>query len=103
MFQLAIIGGRKNRNKHECHRADKRKLMTKELQIENELISKLSELKYTYRKDIRDRHSLEQNFRKKFEALNRVHLSDGEFARLREEIINPDVFKSAKYLRSRNI
>jgi len=44
--------------------------MTKELQIENELISRLTDLKYTYRKDIRDRSSLEKNFRKKFEALN---------------------------------
>ncbi|SMG63854.1 hypothetical protein BMETH_19781132870, partial [methanotrophic bacterial endosymbiont of Bathymodiolus sp.] len=39
--------------------------MTKEQQIEESLISKLKELKYTYREDIRDRTSLEQNFRKK--------------------------------------
>ena len=76
--------------------------MTKELQIENELISRLTDLKYTYRKDIRDRYSLEQNFRKKFEALNRVNLSDAEFARLKAEIITPDVFKATKYLRERN-
>ena len=37
--------------------------MTKENQIEGRLISKLSDLKYTYRPDIRDRLSLEKNFR----------------------------------------
>lgn len=56
--------------------------MTKEQQIEDDLISKLSDLKYTYRKDIRTKNALEQNFRKKFEALNRVNLTDSEFDRL---------------------
>jgi type I restriction enzyme R subunit len=81
---------------------DKRKLMTKEQQIEEDLISKLSDLKYTYRKDIRDRNALEQNFRKKFEALNRVNLTDAEFQKLIGEIVNPDVFTTSKYLRERN-
>lgn len=76
--------------------------MTKESQIEQGLIDKLSDLKYTYRPDIRDRNALESNFREKFEALNRVHLSDGEFARLMERIISPDVFASAKHLREIN-
>lgn len=76
--------------------------MTKEQQIEESLISKLKELKYTYREDIRDRTSLEQNFRKKFEVLNRVNLTDSEFARLRDEIVNADVFTTAKTLRERN-
>ena len=67
--------------------------------IERGLIEKLSALKYTYRPDIRDKTSLEQNFRKKFEALNRVRLTDAEFARLRDEIINADVFEAAKSLR----
>jgi hypothetical protein len=31
--------------------------------LEGELISKLQELKYTYREDIRDRATLEANFR----------------------------------------
>ncbi|MCC8380335.1 type I restriction endonuclease subunit R [Xenorhabdus sp. PB30.3] len=74
----------------------------KENQIEQNLIQKLSELKYTYRRDIRDRESLEQNFREKFEALNRVALTDSEFARLRDEIVNADVFAAAKTLRERN-
>lgn len=76
--------------------------MTKEQQIEESLISKLKELKYTYREDIRDRTSLEQNFRNKFEALNRVNLTDSEFSRLRDEVVNADVFTAAKTLRERN-
>jgi len=74
----------------------------KEQQIETGLINKLQDLKYTYREDIRDRASLEQNFREKFEALNRVHLTDSEFARLRDEIVNADVFTAALTLRERN-
>lgn len=73
--------------------------MTKENHIEERLISNLSDLKYTYRPDIRDRNSLEQNFREKFQALNRVRLTDAEFARLRDEIVNPDVFRASKTLR----
>lgn len=76
--------------------------MTKEQQIENELIDRLKDLKYTYRKDIRDKNTLEQNFREKFETLNRVKLTDSEFERLREEIVNPDVFTASNYLRKRN-
>jgi type I restriction enzyme R subunit len=53
--------------------------------IEKELIEKLGDLKYSYRQDIRDRTQLEQNFREKFETLNRVHLTDGEFSRLLEK------------------
>lgn len=76
--------------------------MTKEQQIENALIAKLEDLKYTYREDICDKVSLEQNFREKFEALNHVRLTDSEFARLRDEIVNSDVFAAAKTLRERN-
>jgi type I restriction enzyme, R subunit len=71
----------------------------KESDIEQKLINKLEELKYTYRPDIRDKATLEQNFREKFEALNRVRLTDAEFAHLRDEIINADVFQAAKTLR----
>ncbi|MEE9356427.1 MAG: type I restriction endonuclease [Methylococcaceae bacterium] len=77
-------------------------MTTKENQIEQDLIDKLTDLKYTYREDIRDREALEQNFREKFETLNRVHLTDSEFARLRDEIVNADVFTAAKTLRERN-
>jgi type I restriction enzyme R subunit len=76
--------------------------MSKEQQIEESLIQKLTDLKYTYRPEIRDRNALEQNFKTKFEALNRVRLSDNEFLRLREEIINPDVFTASKMLRERH-
>ena len=77
-------------------------LDVKEEQLEYGFIGKLQSLKYEYRADIRDRASLERNFREKFEALNRVHLSDGEFARLLDEIVTPDVYKAARTLRERN-
>ena len=73
-----------------------------EQEIEANLIASLSELKYAYRADINSRAALEQNFREKFEALNRVKLTDGEFARLLDEIITPDVFAAAKTLRNLN-
>ncbi len=77
--------------------------MNREKQIEESFIRKLTEqLKYVYRDDIHDRTSLEANFRQKFETLNKVKLSDSEFDRLLEEIINPDVFVSSKRLRERN-
>jgi type I restriction enzyme R subunit len=76
--------------------------MINEAQIESSFISELTNLKYTHRPDIRDRAALEANFRQKFEALNRVKLSDAEFSRLRDEIVNPDVFQASKTLRQRN-
>lgn len=75
--------------------------MAKEFQIENNLIEQLKELKYIYRSDIVDRKSLEQNFKTKFEELNRVHLTENEFLRLREDIINSDVFVASKKLREK--
>ena len=77
-------------------------MTTTENQIERDLISKLEDLKYTYRPDIRDRAALEHNFRKHFEALNSVHLTDSEFARLLDSIVTPDVFAAAKHLREKN-
>ncbi|MFZ4617746.1 MAG: type I restriction endonuclease, partial [Rectinemataceae bacterium] len=76
--------------------------MTTEAQIEKDFISKLSELKYDYRADIIDRAALENNFRAKFQELNRVRLSDAEFQRLMAEIVSPDVFTAAQTLRNRN-
>jgi type I restriction enzyme R subunit len=76
--------------------------MTTENQTEQSLIAKLKDLKYSYRPDIRDRDALEKNFREKFEALNRVHLTDAEFARLLDQIVTPDVFAAARHLRERN-
>jgi len=75
--------------------------MSKENQIELNLIEQLKGLKYIYRPDIVDRKTLEQNFKSKFEELNRVHLTDNEFLKLREEMINSDVFIASKKLRER--
>ena len=55
-----------------------------ESQLESQLVEKLVGLKYEYRPTIRNRAALEKNFREKFEALNRVRLTDAEFARLLE-------------------
>ncbi len=77
-------------------------MTTTENLIERDLIAKLEDLKYTYRHDIRDRAALEKNFREKFEALNRVHLTDSEFQRLLDQITTPDVFAAAHTLRERN-
>lgn len=74
----------------------------READIEYGLVGRLQDLKYTYRPDIRDKNTLEQNFREKFEKLNRVNLTDSEFKKLREEIVNPDVFKASNYLRNTN-
>ena len=65
-------------------------MITPERDLEKSLIAKLQDLKYRYRPDIRDRATLEANFREKFEALNRVTLTDGEFQRLLDEIVTPD-------------
>jgi type I restriction enzyme R subunit len=73
-----------------------------ESEIEQEFIQKLDDLKYIYRQDIRDRTALHNNFRKHFEALNKVNLTDAEFARLLDDIITPDVFAAARKLRERN-
>ncbi|GAP37829.1 type I restriction-modification system, restriction subunit R [Piscinibacter sakaiensis] len=75
--------------------------VVKEEHIEYGFIGKLQSLKYEYRPDIRDRAALERNFREKFEALNRVHLSDGEFTRLLDDLVTPDVFTASRKLRER--
>lgn len=76
--------------------------MNREHQIEENLIEQLQGLKYVYRPDIVDRQTLEHNFKAKFEVLNRVHLTDSEFLRLRQQIITPDVFAASKMLRETN-
>ena len=77
--------------------------MALEKQIEEQFIRYLRDnLKYVYREDIHDRATLEENFREKFQALNRCHLTDNEFARLLEEITDSDVFAASKRLRERN-
>ena len=76
-------------------------MSTPESKIEEFLVAKLQELKYIYRPDIRNRVKLEANFREKFEALNHVKLTDGEFERLLDEIVTQDVYKAAQILRNR--
>ena len=75
--------------------------MRQESQIEKAFIQKLIDLGYAYRPDIRDREALERNFRQKFDALNKVQLSDREFALLLEDITTPDVFAASKILRNK--
>ncbi len=76
-------------------------VITPERDLEESLITKLRDLKYKYRTDICDRAKLEANFREKFEALNRVTLTDGEFQRLLDDIVTPDVYEAARSLRNR--
>ncbi len=75
---------------------------TLERGLEESLVAKLQDLKYEHRPDIRDRATLERNFREKFESLNRVTLTDGEFQRLMDEIVTADVFAASRILRERN-
>ncbi len=77
-------------------------MTTTEGHIEQELTNTLADLKYVCRPDIRDLAALEANFRAKFEALNRVRLTDSEFQRLLDTIITPDVYNAAQTLRSIN-
>lgn len=70
--------------------------MTEQI-IEQDLIAKLVDLKYTYLQDIRDRATLDNTFREKFEVLNRVRLTDTKFARLFDELLT-----AAKTLREIN-
>ena len=76
--------------------------MSNEKHIEDNLIERLTDFKYSYRSDIRSREALELNFRQKFETLNRVRLSNSEFSRLRDEIISTDVFTASQHLRQMN-
>lgn len=73
----------------------------KESQIEQHFIRHLEGLGYKYCKDIKNRASLEANFRNKFEALNNVRLTDGEFKRLMDNIVSSDVYKASKTLRDK--
>ena len=75
--------------------------ITPERDLEEALVTKLRDLKYEYRPDIRDRAALETNFRDKFEALNRVTLKNSEFVRLLDEIVTSDVYEAAGSLRNR--
>lgn len=76
--------------------------MKTEQQIETSFINKLKDLKYTYREDIKDKTSLEANFREHFQKLNKITLSNSEFTRLKDNIITTDLFTASKTLREVN-
>lgn len=73
-----------------------------ESEIEERFIRRLEGQGYAHRKDIKNREALERNFRDKFNALNQVELSDGEFERLLNNIIKSDVYEASKLLREKN-
>jgi type I restriction enzyme R subunit len=73
-----------------------------ERQLEEQFLEALGGLKYEHRADIRDRAALEENFPEKFQTLNHVELTEGEFKRLMDEIITPDVFTASRTLRGIN-
>jgi len=77
-------------------------MTSSERQLEEQLVQKLRDLKFDHRADIRDRAALERNFRTKFQALNRVELTDSEYQRLLDEVITADVFTAARTLRGMN-
>lgn len=77
-------------------------MTSSENNLEDALIDKLLELKYT-NKSITDLDSLNANFREKFNELNQVQLTDNEFQRLLEENISADVFTCAQRLREQHV
>lgn len=77
-------------------------MTSSENNLEDALIEKLLELKYT-NKNITDIDSLNANFREKFNELNQVQLTDNEFQRLLEENISADVFACAQRLREQHV
>ncbi len=84
-----------------CQNKTTESMLQTEAQLEQQFIDCLKELKYTYRDDIRDRNALERNFRKKFERLNYVTLTDNEFQKLLNENISSNVFTVSKRLREK--
>ncbi|MBX3141494.1 MAG: type I restriction endonuclease subunit R [Trueperaceae bacterium] len=70
--------------------------------IELDLVGWLKEAGYTHRPDICDRLSLETNFRKRFEELNQVRLTDAEFDRLLDKLVTADAFAASRALRETN-
>lgn len=75
---------------------------TREAEIEAQFIDQLVKQGYIYRDDIKDRYDLEENFRNHFNKLNRVNLSNKEFANLKASIIKDDIFDVSKILRAEN-
>lgn len=61
---------------------DSRPSVVTKQDIEEAFIGTLRDLKLTDRAGMRNRASLEANFRQKFEALNRIKLTDAQFQHL---------------------
>lgn len=78
-----------------------------EHEVEEKLINTLQEDGYIYRKDIKDKESMDKNFKEKFEELNKTvlqgkKLSDSEFNRLMKSITQTnDTFECSKMLREK--
>src|SRR5689334_19235083 len=102
MLQHRRLKGRWDHANRVSSASDRDFMTSSERQLEEQLVQSLRDLKYDHRAEIRDRAALERNFREKFQVLNRVELTDGEFQRLLDEIISPDVFSAAKTLRGIN-
>src|SRR5699024_1390364 len=73
----------------------------KEQDIEDKLIGKLGELKYSYREDIRDKAALHDNFRGQFNAINHVETNGAGFGRPLGGLIQADGFKAFRMLSER--
>lgn len=77
-------------------------MIQSEAQLEQQFIEKLRvDLNYKYLDYIHDLDSLNRNFRKHFQRLNYVTLSDDEFEKLLKDNISPDVFTVSKHLREK--
>jgi type I restriction enzyme R subunit len=80
----------------------KRPSRLREGDIEQRFMRHLRDQNYVIRDDIRDQKSLEDNFRRHFEALNHVTLTDNEFSRLLASIIKKDTYEASQTLREVN-
>ncbi len=70
-----------------------------EKELEDEFVELLTGLNYNKNDAIKDLVSLENNFKSKLEKRNGVNLSEAEFKRVLDTIINSNVFEASKTLR----
>ncbi|NIZ46549.1 type I restriction endonuclease subunit R [Entomospira nematocerorum] len=77
-------------------------MLREENNIELNFIETLNSLHYRYREDITNVAALNTNFRRYFEKLNQVNLTDKEFEKLLSQVITSDVFQAAQALREIN-
>ena len=75
--------------------------ITLEKMTEQKLINHLIKLGYIYREDINDKDTLHENFRKHFNRMNGLTLSDQDFNNLCTDLISTNVFDCAEILRTR--